>query len=141
MGKLNIFPKKIDINFYHKNSEVSYDPSNKFYQVTFPFNIEKDIYFFIDTFVDMIFTDEKFKDFGALPRDRNMTDFYFHIMSEFANISWAKYSKWYYERKVTLATSIKRIILNSIKQQNQLKIEDLDFFTWLSLTSLIAGII
>jgi len=139
-SKLQIFPKKIDINFYHKNSEVSYDPSNKFYQITFPFQFEKEVYSFIDTFIDLIFSDEKFKDFGALPRDRNMTDFYFHIMSEFANINWAKYSKWYFERKAALSLSMKRIILNSIKQQGQLKIDDLEFFAWLSIASVTADV-
>jgi hypothetical protein len=34
MAKLAIGCRKPDLSFYHKNSEVSYDPTNKFYQST-----------------------------------------------------------------------------------------------------------
>ena len=139
MAGTNLFPKKLDLSFYHKDSEVNYDPTNKYYQVTFNYELEKEIHDFIDSFIhEAVLSDEKFKDFGALPQDKNMVNFYFDILGDFNNAQWADFNAWYYNRKVRLQSKIKRIFLNSIKQQKELRIEDLEFFTWTSVITLTA---
>lgn len=133
MKKTSVYIQKPDLSFYHKNSEVSYDPTNKFYQVTFPYDFEKEFYDFIESFTNLLFTESKPKDFGALPKDRNMTDFYFDLLSEFGGLSWDSYNKWYFDKKVKFHEKTKKIIVNSIIQSKYLGINDLEFFTWVSL--------
>lgn len=139
MAKIVITARKPDLNFAHKNSEISYDPTNKFHQSTFPADFEELAYDFIDSFVDMIFSDEKLKDFGALPRDRNMTDFYFDIIIKEGNLSWERYSAWYYNKKAKFQEAVKKIIVNAVNQRAPLKIENLEFFTWLSVVNFISS--
>lgn len=133
MKKTPIYIQKPDLSFYHKNSEVSYDPTNKFYQVTFPYDFEKEFYVFLESFTNLLFGESKHEDFGALPKDKNMTDFYFDLLSEFGNLSWDSYNKWYFDQKTKLQEKTKKIIVNSIIQSKHLQIRDLEFFTWTSL--------
>jgi class 3 adenylate cyclase len=141
MTKLAINCRKPDLVFYHKNSEVSYDPTNKFYQVTFQADFEKLAYDFIDSFTDMVFADEKLKDFGALPKDRNMTDLYFDLLSDFGSLSWERFNDWYYNKKSKFQEALKKIIINSINQQGPLKIDNLEYFAWLSAVNLISSVV
>ncbi|GEM_PF-6504959 len=139
--KVEIFPVEIDINFVHKNSEVSYDPTNKFYQVTFLYEFEKEVFDFINSFVNLVFSQYGFKDFGALPADKNMVDFFFLTFSEFNDLNWQKYSEWYYNNKSKMHLKLRNIILNAIENQKKTKIQDFEFFTWLSIVTLFSSII
>ncbi|MCE5299384.1 MAG: hypothetical protein LLG37_00720 [Spirochaetia bacterium] len=139
MSVVNLYPKKPDLSFYHKNSEVSYDPTNKYYQATFDFSFEKEIYDLIESFIAMALSDERPGDFGALPQDRRMTNFYFDVLADFNSAPWDKFNAWYFDKKQKVLTSVKSIILNSIMQQKELKVDELEFFTWAALTSLISG--
>lgn len=141
MAKMLLSCRKPDLNFYHKNSEVSYDPTNKFYQVTFRADFEKLAYDFIDSFTEMVFADEKPKDFGALPKDRNMTDLYFDLLLDFGNLSWERYNAWYYNKKAKFQEAAKKIIINSVNQQAPLRIENLEFFAWLASVNLISSVL
>jgi len=133
--------RKPDMAFYHKGSEVSYDPTNKFYQVSFDFDLEMAVHDFLSSFInDAVLSDEKFGDFGALPQDKNMTGLYFDILSDFGNAQWQDFSTWYYGHKVRLQSRIKAVVLNSIRQQKESGIEDLEFFTWVAIITLIAVI-
>ncbi len=138
MSVINLHAKKTDLDFFHKNSEIKYDPSNKFYQVTFTYEFEKEAHDFIESFIGMVFSDEKFRDFGALPADSRMTDFYFSLLSEFQGLQWEKYNKWYFDKKAKIKNSIREIIENSMRQQKKLDIKDLEFFVWLSTETFIA---
>jgi class 3 adenylate cyclase len=138
MAKVNLYTKKLDISFYHKNSEVNYDPTNKYYQATFNYEFEKEVYDFIDGFTSTLVSDDKFRDFGALPQDRSMTGLYFDALSDFNNTQWPKFNAWYYDKKEKLQQRIKNIIINAIKQQKDLKIDDLEFFAWNAVVTLIA---
>ncbi|MCX8092604.1 MAG: hypothetical protein N3E50_00380 [Candidatus Goldbacteria bacterium] len=129
MKRTPIYIHKPDLNFTHRNSEVSYDPTNKFYQVTFPYDYEKAFYDFIESFTNLLFYELKIKDFGALPRDKNMTGFYFNLLSEFGNLSWDSYNRWYFDWKVKFQERTKKIIVNSIIQSKALEIKDFEFFT------------
>ncbi len=135
MKKTPVYIQKPDLNFYHKNSEISYDPTNKFYQVTFPYDFEKEFYDFIESFTSLLFDESRIKDFGALTKDKNMTDFYFDLVSEFGKLSWDNYNQWYFNQKVKFQERIKKIIVNSIIQSKTLEIKDLEFFTWLSMVT------
>jgi hypothetical protein len=141
MAKLVIQPRQLDLVFFHKNSEISYDPTNKFYQATFPAEFEKQTYDLIDSLINLVFGDDKFKEFGALPKDRNMTDFYFDLLEEFGNLSWEKYNIWYFNKKAGFQESVKKIIINAITQQAPLKIDDFEFFVWLSVVNFISVMI
>jgi class 3 adenylate cyclase len=135
----NLFSKKIDISFYHKKSEVNYDSTNKHYQASFDYAAEKEIIEFIDSFIySVLLPDEKFMDFGALPRDKNMTNLYFDILGDFNNAQWTDFNAWYYDKKTRLEENFKKIIINSIRQQKEQKIDDLEFFCWMALITLIA---
>src|ERR1035437_3195131 len=139
MEGISLFSKKLDLNFYHKDSEVNYDPTNKYYQATFDFEFEKEINDFMHSFIhEAVLSEEKFKDFGALPQDKNMVNFYFDILGDFNNAQWTDFNAWYYSHKARLQAKIKQIVLNSIIQQKELKIDDLEFFTWTSIITLIA---
>ncbi|HNZ28503.1 MAG TPA: hypothetical protein PKJ42_00790, partial [Candidatus Goldiibacteriota bacterium] len=94
--KTGLNARKIDLEFYCKNAEVSYDPSNKFYRVTFDFSFEKEVYDFVESFVTLVITDDKQKEFGALPADPPMTGMYFGILADFGSLGWDRYSAWYY---------------------------------------------
>jgi len=135
MKKTPVYIQKPDLSFYHKNSEISYDPTNKFYQVTFPYDFEKEFYDFIEGFANLLFTESKPKDFGALPKDKNMTDFYFDLLTEFGGLPWDAYNLWYYDKKTKFQEKIKKIIINSIVESKKLGIKDLEFFTWVSLVT------
>lgn len=138
MKKISLAGRKPDLSFVHKESEIAFDPTNKFHRSTFTFEFEKAVYDFIESFVAMIFTDEKFRDFGALPRDRNMTSLYFDIISEFENVRWERFSTWYYDQKARLQLKIRGIVKNAIDEQSRTKIKGLEFFAWLSVESLIS---
>lgn len=133
-------PRKIDLEFYCKNAEVAYDPTNKFYRVTFDFSFEKEVYDFIESFISLVITDDKQKDFGALPSDPHMTGLYFGILSDFESLGWDRYSSWYYGNRSRLLEKTHNVIINAINQENTLKIKDLEFFCWVSLASLFASI-
>ncbi len=137
---IEISPACIDINFVHKNSEVAYDPTNKFYQITFPYEFEKEVFDFINSFVTLIFSVDGFKDFGALPSDKNMVDFFLNIYAEFNDLNWQKFSEWYYDKKNRLHLKLRNIILNAIDNQKKTKIQDLEFFTWLSIITLFSSL-
>jgi class 3 adenylate cyclase len=141
MEKLEIQARKPDLIFYHKNAEISYDPTNKFYQATFPVEFEKQAYDFLESFINLVFADDKFKEFGALPKDRKMTDFYFDLLTEFGNLPWDKYNAWYFNKKARLQESVRQVIINAITQQGPLKIENFEFFAWLALVNFISVII
>ncbi len=139
MADISLYPKKLDLGFYHKNSEVNYDPTNKYYQATFNFEFEKEIHDFINSFIhEAVLSEDKFRDFGALPQDKNMVNFYFDILGDFNNAQWSDFNAWYYNRKTRLQAKIKLMIINGIKQQKELKIDDLEFFVWTSILTLIA---
>ena len=141
MPVISLSSRKPDIFFYHKGSEVSYDPTNKFYQVSFDFDLEMSIHDFLTSFInDAVLSDEKFRDFGALPQDRGMTGLYFDILTDFGNAQWQDFSSWYYGHRVKLQTRIKDVVLNAIRQQKESGIDGLEFFSWMSLITLIAAI-
>src|SRR6056297_3029112 len=119
MNVINLQAKKADLGFFHKNSEIKYDPSNKFHQVTFTYEFEKEVHDFIESFIGLVFSDERFRDFGALPADSRMTDFYFSLLSEFQGLQWEKYNKWYFDKKAKMKDSIRAIIENTIRQQKK----------------------
>ncbi|HDQ25463.1 MAG TPA: hypothetical protein ENN43_01795 [bacterium] len=134
-GKTVLSARKKHLEFLHKGSEIAYDPNNKFHQVTFPFEYERDVYDFIDSFVNMVFADEKFRGFGALPKDKNMTGFYFDLIAEFPSLTWEKFSTWYFEKKSRLLENTRNVIMNSISSEKELPVEGLEFFSWLSVTT------
>jgi class 3 adenylate cyclase len=136
--KALLLPRKIDIAFDYQNALVAYDPANKFYRATFDFNFEKEIYDFVESFVNLVFSDEKQKEFGALPSDTSMTTFYFRVMSDFNNINWQLFSNWYYAYKPRLQQKFKEIVINTIVQEKNLKIPELEFLCWLSSVSLVS---
>ncbi|MFW6211220.1 MAG: hypothetical protein ACOC4H_03775, partial [bacterium] len=136
--QIHLYPRKINLDFFHKGSMVNYDPTNKFYRVAFAFDFEKEVYGFIDSFIDLILTDEKMKEFGPLPIDKNMTDFYFDIITGFNSVSWETFSRWYYERHRRLANAARETVINTIVKQGALKIRDLEFFCVLSMQTLFS---
>lgn len=138
--KTGLTARKIDLEFYCKNAEVSYDPSNKFYRVTFDFSFEKEVYDFVESFVTLVITDDKQKEFGALPADTAMTGMYFGILADFGSLGWDRYSAWYYGNRARLLEKARNTVINAIGQENELKIKDLEFFCWVSLASLFAAI-
>ncbi len=138
MAGINLYPKKLDLAFYHKNSEVNYDPTNKFYQAAFEMQFEKETHDFIAGFVSCAVNDDKFKDFGALPQDKNMTTLYFDLLSDFNNAQWPRYNAWYYGDRVKMYGRLRKIIMNAIRQQKEQKIDDLEFFVWVSAATAIA---
>ncbi len=139
-SRLVLTPKKYDLEFFHKNSQVNYDPMNRHYRATFDFSFELEVYNFIDSFLDLLFSDEKFKDFGALPSDKNMTKLYFACMRDFGAINWENFSKWYYGKRARLTSALRNITLNTIECQRSLKIKDLEFLCWVSYTVLFSCI-
>jgi class 3 adenylate cyclase len=141
MPAINLARKKIDLNFYHKGSEVAYDPTNKYYQVSFDFDFETAVYDFLDTFINgAVLSDEKLKDFGALPQEKNMTGLYFDILADFNNAQWRDFSSWYYNHRVKLQAGVKAVILNAILGEKETGIEGLEFFSWTAVATLIAVI-
>jgi len=139
-NRLALTPKKYDLEFFHKNSQVNYDPVNRHYRATFDFSFEMEVYGFIDSFLDLLFSDNKFRDFGALPSDRNMTGLYMSMLRDFNNVNWEDYSKWYYGSRARLYTSLKAITVNIIDCQRALKIKDLEFLGWASYSALLSAL-
>ena len=138
MAKTPLVSSKLDLGFTHKDSEISYDPSNTFHQVTFSYAFEKELHDFIDSLVSLCFTDEKFRDFGALPADTNMTSLYFDMLRDFPRLPWESYNRWYYERKARFAGVFRELIINSINTEKDSGIKGFEFFTWASATTLTA---
>jgi len=140
-NKIELLPPVINIDFLYKNAEVAIDPTNKFYQVTFQFDYEKEVYEFINNFVNLVFSSEGFKDFGALPYDKNMVGFFFNVYTEFNDINWQRFSEWYYSNKNRLSLKTRNIVLNAINQEKVTKIKDLEFFTWVAVITLFSNIL
>lgn len=138
MAKTPLVSSKLDLKFTHKDTEISYDPSNTFHQVTFSYNFEKELHDFIDSLVSLCFTDEKFRDFGALPHDFNMTSLYFDMLRDFPRLPWESYNRWYYERKARFSGVFRELILNSINTEKDSGIKGFEFFSWASAATLTA---
>lgn len=138
MAKTPLVSSKLNLDFAHKDTEISYDPSNTFYQVTFPYAFEKELHDFIDSLVSLCFTDEKFREFGVLPDDHDMTSLYFDILRDFPRMPWERYNRWYYERKVRFAGVFRELIINAITTEKDTGIKGFEFFAWASAGTLTA---
>ena len=138
MAKTPLVSSKLDLVFNHKDTEISYDPSNTFHQVTFSYNFEKELHDFIDSLAGLCFTDDKFREFGTLPADFNMTSLYFDMLRDFPRLPWDSYNRWYYERKARFAGVFRELILNAISTEKDAGIKGFEFFAWAASGTLAA---
>lgn len=141
-------PERQDILvFKHKASEINYGGNMRFQQAAFPpvsnrqDHIEVLVYEMIDRFAQLVEQRQPSEQQVIQGTDEELEKIFHELWCAMPQVNYQAFQNWYRLTVIPVAEMTQKITLHALKQEKELKIENLQYLACLSTMELIAQMI